>query len=64
MALQLLTRPELRLQRDLARTAQSRARLVHAFDVERRRIERDLHDGVQPQLLAISMTLVMPLCTR
>lgn len=63
LALQLLTRPEQRLQHDLTRTAQSRARLVHAFDVERRRIERDLHDGVQPQLLSISMTLGMALAS-
>ncbi|WP_219722353.1 sensor histidine kinase [Brevibacterium paucivorans] len=63
LALQLLTRPEQRLQQDLTRTAESRARLVQAFDVERRRIERDLHDGVQPQLLSISMTLGMALAT-
>ncbi|MFI9363311.1 sensor histidine kinase [Kitasatospora sp. NPDC053057] len=35
----------------------SRARLVDAFEAERRRIERDLHDGAQQQLLALSMTL-------
>lgn len=63
LALQLLTRPEQRLQHALTRTAQSRARLVHAFDVERRRIERDLHDGVQPQMLSISMTLGMALAS-
>lgn len=58
---QVLTRPEQRLRRDLATTALSRARLVRAFDVERRRIERDLHDGVQPQLLSVSMTLGLAL---
>jgi signal transduction histidine kinase len=36
----------------------SRARLVDAFEVERRRIERDLHDGAQQHLLALGMTLV------
>ncbi|WP_084263072.1 sensor histidine kinase [Actinomadura formosensis] len=36
----------------------SRARLVNAFEVERRRIERDLHDGAQQRLLALGMTLV------
>jgi signal transduction histidine kinase len=36
----------------------SRARLVDAFEVERRRIERDLHDGAQQRLLALGMTLV------
>jgi signal transduction histidine kinase len=35
----------------------SRARLVDAFEVERRRIERDLHDGAQQRLVALSMTL-------
>jgi len=58
---QVLTRPEQRLQSELSRTAQSRARVVRAFDVERRRIERDLHDGVQPQLLSVSMTLGLAL---
>jgi signal transduction histidine kinase len=35
----------------------SRARLVHATDVERRRIERDLHDGTQQRLVSIAMSL-------
>jgi signal transduction histidine kinase len=35
----------------------SRARLVEATDVERRRIERDLHDGTQQRLVQIAMTL-------
>ena len=35
----------------------SRARLVDAFDAERRRIERDLHDGAQQRLVALGMTL-------
>jgi len=35
----------------------SRARLVDAFEVERRRIERDLHDGAQQRLVALTMTL-------
>ncbi|MFJ3882274.1 sensor histidine kinase [Streptomyces sp. NPDC090077] len=37
----------------------SRVRLVEAFEAERRRIERDLHDGAQQQLVALSMTLGM-----
>jgi signal transduction histidine kinase len=36
---------------------QSQARLVDAFEVERKRIERDLHDGAQQRLVALSMTL-------
>lgn len=37
--------------------ARSRARLVDAFDAERRRIERDLHDGAQQRLVALGMIL-------
>ena len=36
---------------------QSRARIVEVSDGERQRIERDLHDGAQQQLLAISIRL-------
>jgi signal transduction histidine kinase len=35
----------------------SRERLVSAGDAERRRLERDLHDGAQQRLVAISMQL-------
>ncbi len=35
----------------------SRIRLVNAFEAERRRIERDLHDGAQQRLVALTMTL-------
>jgi signal transduction histidine kinase len=35
----------------------SRARIVEAADAERRRIERDLHDGAQQRLLALAMRL-------
>ncbi len=35
----------------------SRARVVAATDRERRRIERDLHDGVQSRLVAINLRL-------
>jgi signal transduction histidine kinase len=34
----------------------SRARVVAAADAERRRIERDLHDGAQQSLIALSMS--------
>jgi PAS domain S-box-containing protein len=44
----------LRTERELR---ESRARLVHASDVARRRIERDLHDGAQQQLISVAMTL-------
>jgi signal transduction histidine kinase len=35
----------------------SRARLVTAADTERRRLERDLHDGAQARLVALAMLL-------
>ena len=35
----------------------SRARLVDVADAERRRLERDLHDGAQQRLLGMGMTL-------
>jgi signal transduction histidine kinase len=35
----------------------SRARIVEATEAERRRIERDLHDGTQQRLVSIAMTL-------
>ncbi|MFC4591741.1 sensor histidine kinase [Sphaerisporangium corydalis] len=41
----------------LVELTRSRSRLVTGFDDERRRIERDLHDGVQQRLLALSVTL-------
>ncbi|HEX6682228.1 MAG TPA: histidine kinase [Candidatus Limnocylindrales bacterium] len=42
---------------DAGEVRRSRARLVDAFEVERRRIERDLHDGAQQRLVALSMNL-------
>ena len=35
----------------------SRARIVEAGDVERRRVERDLHDGAQQRLVSLSLEL-------
>jgi signal transduction histidine kinase len=35
----------------------SRTRLVEATDAERRRLERDLHDGTQQRLVSIAMSL-------
>jgi signal transduction histidine kinase len=46
---------ELRAQ--LAELQASRARLVQATDAERRRIERNLHDGTQQRLVSIAMSL-------
>jgi signal transduction histidine kinase len=38
----------------------SRARAIQAADEARRRVERDLHDGVQQRLLALAMRLGAP----
>ncbi len=35
----------------------SRLEIVHAFEIERRRIERDLHDGAQQHLVASSLQI-------
>ncbi len=45
------------LQRRIDELAASRAAVVRAVDAERRRIERDLHDGVQQRLVALGMLL-------
>jgi PAS domain S-box-containing protein len=37
--------------------AASRARLVRASDTERRRLERNLHDGAQQRLIALALTM-------
>ncbi|MFE3886820.1 sensor histidine kinase [Streptomyces lydicus] len=41
----------------IGQLVRSRARILGAFDAERRRIERDLHDGAQQRLTALIMTL-------
>jgi signal transduction histidine kinase len=45
------------LRRTNAELRASRARLVAAADAERRRIERDLHDGAQQHLVALAVNL-------
>ncbi len=45
------------LGEELTEVKQSRARLVAAFDDERTRIERDLHDGVQQHLTSLRISL-------
>jgi signal transduction histidine kinase len=40
-----------------AEVRRSRARIVEAGDAERRRIERNLHDGAQQRLVALSLAL-------
>ncbi|PZG01782.1 sensor histidine kinase [Micromonospora deserti] len=46
-----------RLGEQLVEVTRSRARLVDAFEGERRRIERDLHDGAQQRLVALNVYL-------
>ncbi|WP_239144616.1 sensor histidine kinase [Streptomyces sp. SID14515] len=53
----LLAAPDSALGSRIAELNRSRMRLVDAFEAERRRIERDLHDGAQQRLVALSMTL-------
>lgn len=53
----LLDPPEARLVAAVADLRRSRAGLVDAFEAERRRVERDLHDGAQQRLVALTMML-------
>ena len=48
---------ELRAQLEEVRA--SRERIVHAADDERRRVERNLHDGAQQHLTALAIKLSM-----
>ncbi|MFJ5228198.1 sensor histidine kinase [Streptomyces sp. NPDC088400] len=45
------------MQQRIEELATSRAAVLQAVDTERRRIERDLHDGVQQRLVALAMLL-------
>jgi len=51
------TRLQAQLRAQLAELRASRARLVAAAEAERRRLERDLHDGAQQRLLALGLAL-------
>lgn len=53
----LLAPRDTELRDRIGEVTRSRARLVAAFEAERRRIERDLHDGAQQRLVALTMTL-------
>ncbi|MEV7806409.1 sensor domain-containing protein [Microbispora sp. NPDC088329] len=46
-----------RLRAQAERLRASRARGVHTAEAERRRIERDLHDGAQQRLLSVALDL-------
>jgi signal transduction histidine kinase len=45
------------LRAELVEVSRSRARLADAFQAERRRIERDLHDGAQQKLVGLTLQL-------
>jgi signal transduction histidine kinase len=45
------------VKRQAQELAESRARIVHAQDAERTRIQRDLHDGIQVHLVAVAAKL-------
>ena len=47
------------LEHQVQRLAQTRADVVDAADAERRRLERDLHDGTQQRLVSLAMNLGM-----
>jgi signal transduction histidine kinase len=53
----LLGGPAEQLRAELVEVSRSRARLADAFEVERRRIERDLHDGAQQRLVSLTLQL-------
>jgi signal transduction histidine kinase len=52
-----ITRLNLELRRQLTEVEASRTRIVQAATEERRRLERDLHDGAQQRLVAIGLAL-------
>ncbi|MGW4059257.1 sensor histidine kinase [Amycolatopsis sp. NPDC004747] len=53
-----------RLQARVDQLAVSRADLIEAVDAERRRIERDLHDGTQQRLVSLAVNLGLALAAR
>ncbi|MGG7465831.1 sensor histidine kinase [Plantibacter sp. YIM 135347] len=58
--LRLLTGPRARgVDANIERLINSRRALAESSDAERRRIERDLHDGVQQELIALGARLGM-----
>jgi signal transduction histidine kinase len=53
----LFAGPDEDLRAELTEVSRSRARMADAFEAERRRIERDLHDGAQQKLVSLTMQL-------
>jgi len=52
-------RLQVQLRAQLEDVRESRARLVEAADSERQRVERDLHDGAQQQLVTLLLSMQM-----
>lgn len=52
-----IARLRVEVRRQLAEVRDSRARIVAATYAERRRIERNLHDGAQQRLVSVGLTL-------
>ncbi len=52
-----IARLRVELRRQLKQVEASRARILLAGDEERRRIERDLHDGAQQRLVSVGLAL-------
>jgi signal transduction histidine kinase len=52
-----IARLRVELHRQLKQVESSRARILLAGDEERRRIERDLHDGAQQRLVSVGLAL-------
>jgi signal transduction histidine kinase len=52
-------RLEAELRDTILELRRSRARVAHVADTERRRIERDLHDGCQQRLIALRVKLAL-----
>ena len=53
----LTASPAAELQREVRALSQARAGAVSSAQTERHRIERDLHDSVQPRLVSLAMTI-------
>jgi len=53
------SRLQAEVQAQLEQVRASRTRIVQAGDAERRRLERDLHDGAQQRLVTLSLALGM-----
>jgi signal transduction histidine kinase len=53
----IITPAHSQMGQQITELARSRVRLVDAYEAERSRIERDLHDGAQQRLVALTMML-------